>query len=290
MRLSSLCLAALRFTLTVAALLLFSSVMLAQHSSGGGGGSSGGGGGGGSHGGSSGGSSFSGSSGSGHSSGGSASHGSSGHNSSSGSTSSHFGWRGSQSHAQHSIREPNGGLRTRTAQPAKRGFFSFLRHPFRKPERKPLADLRRRPICVKGACPVCPTGQVHSGGGCVPAILIRNRNWLCSPWETWSGGDCLLQTRFLDDCSGVRMAMEQQAQRMRAAEAAAQSACSTGARQDCSDLTSAAQSEANLYRELQNRYQQCRQRSLTFYPFSGFGLWSYSPGLSLEGERNLDYQ
>ena len=57
----------------------------------------------------------------------------------------------------------------------KRGFFSFLRHPFRKPEPKPeptgslrSADLRR-PLCFKGPCPVCPAG--HEWDGCAGLIV-----------------------------------------------------------------------------------------------------------------------
>jgi len=84
---------------------------------------------------------------------------------------------------------------------------------------------------------------------------------------------------FLDDCSGQRRMMEREAQRMQAAEAAQQSACSSAARQDCSDLTSAAESEGNLYRTLQSRYRMCQQRSLGAFPFIGFGVGAYSAGL-----------
>jgi hypothetical protein len=87
------------------------------------------------------------------------------------------------------------------------------------------------------------------------------------------------------------MAMEQQARRMQAAEAAQQSAFSTGSRQDCSDLTSTWQSEASLYRTLQDRYRLCQQRSLSVYPFSSFGGLSYSPGLLFDPlGMDLDYQ
>jgi len=274
--------------LSLAVVLLFSSTMLAQHSSGGGGGggsSTSSGGGGGSHGGSSGGSVSSGGSGGGHSSGGSGSHASAGHSSgghSSGSTSSHSGVHGSQTHGPHSILEPNRGVNTRTAPPERRSFFSFLRHPFRKPEPKSepktklVVDLRR-PFCLHAPCPVCPPGQLHAGG-CGSFVVHTRRNY-CSASEIWGGGACLLQIPFLDDCSGLRRMMERQAQRMQAAEAARQSACSTAARQDCSDLTSAAESEGNLYRELQSRYRMCQQRSLGAFPFIGFGVSAYSAGL-----------
>jgi hypothetical protein len=73
--------------------------------------------------------------------------------------------------------------------------------------------------------------------------------------------------------------MEQQARRMQAAESAQQSACAPGSMQDCSSLTGTAQSEANLYRTLQDRYQTCLQRSQAAYPFTGFGFSGYSSGL-----------
>lgn len=267
--------------LSLAAVLLFSSVMMAQHSSGGGGASSGGGGGGGSHGGSSGGASSGGS----HSSGGSGSHGSAGHSSgghSSGSTSSHSGVHGSPSHGPHSPLDPKRGVSPRTVQPEKRNFFSFLRHPFRKPEPKArvVAD-RRRPICFRGPCPVCLPGRRC---GVIPVHPTRN---LCSIREIGSGGGCLLQTSFIDDCAGLRRLMEQQAQRMQAGEAARQSACSNASSPDCSGLTTAAQSEGSLYRTLQDRYRRCQQRSLGAFPFPAFGFSSYSAGLML-GSLGLD--
>jgi hypothetical protein len=264
--------------LSLAAILLFSSVMLAQHSSGGGGGggSSGGGGGGGSHGGSSGGSA---SSGGGHSSGGSGSHSSGGH--SAGSTSSHSGVHGSPSHGSHSILGTNRGVNAKTGPPEKRSFFSFLRHPFRKPEPKTrvVAD-RRRTICFRGPCPVCLPG--HSCG----VVPIHRTHNFCSVREIGRGSACLLPTSFFDDCSGPRRMMEQQAQRMQATEAA-QTACSATAGQDCSGLTTAAQSEGSLYRTLQDRYRKCQQRSMGAFPFPAFGFSGYSAGLmfgSLEME------
>jgi hypothetical protein len=91
----------------------------------------------------------------------------------------------------------------------------------------------------------------------------------------------LLQTRFVDDCSGLRFAMERQAQRMQAAESAQQSACASAATQECSDLTNTSLSETSLYRALQSRYRQCRQ-SITAYPFGGTAVWSYASGLSFD--------
>jgi hypothetical protein len=275
MRLSGLC-----THLGLAAFLLFSLSAFAQHGGGGGGGGSSGGGGGGSHGGFSGGSYSGGSSGSsggsGHSSGGSGSHSSSGHNSSSGSGS---GGHGSQANALHSIHGTNGAQ----AAPAKRTFFSFLVHPFRKPApnpAKPIVDLRR-PFCLRGPCPVCPAGQVQSGGGCGGTVIANRTNNYCSRQDFANGGGCLLHAPFLDNCSGLLMAAERQERSMQAARAAQQSACAAGAQQECSDSTRTAESEASLYRQLQNQYSQCRQRSLTAFPLngSGFGFGGYASGL-----------
>lgn len=117
----------------------------------------------------------------------------------------------------------------------------------------------------------------------------NHTNNFCSPWEFRSGGACLQQVRFLDDCIGLRMAMEQQAQRMQAAQAAQLSACGAGPREECSDLTSTALSEAHLHQELQRRYELCRARSLSVYPFSGFGYGGYSSGLFDPLGMDIDY-
>ena len=316
MRLSSLC---------VAAVLLLSSITLAQHSSVGGGSSSGSsGGGGGSHGGSSGGSSSSASSGGGHSSAGS---GSSAHSSSgSGSSSSAHTSGGAASHVStvhtpgsaptssrssvsdshtdrvqnnrvqnnvRSIREPNTGAQGKTQISEKRSFFSFLRHPFRKPmpepKTKPVADLRHR-ICLTGPCTLCPNGQPRAGGGCGAVVVPTRTHPYCTFGEIWSGGACLLQTRFLDDCAALRMRMQRQEQRIRAAESQQQSACAGRSSQFCMDSASAAQSEAALYRTLQARYQHCMQHSVGGYPFAGFGFRGYSSGLLFEPlEMEFDY-
>ena len=315
MRLSSLCLAAARVTLAVAVTLLFSSATFAQHSGGGGGSSggsssSGGGGGGGSHsGGSSGGSSSSGSSGGGHSSGGSAStgssshssggsgsHGSSGHSSSAAPASSHSSVNNTHSNTMHSDREANAGMHARAETPEKRTFFSFLRHPFRKPEpkpeptTKPVADLRR-PICLRGRCAACPTGQARVGGVCGGTVVSNNTRTFCRLGLIWNGNACAQQTRFPDDCSAQRIAMERQARSRRDAEAAQQRACAAGLGQECSNMTSAAQSEADLYRRLQDQYRTCQQRSLRTNPFRHPAGVSSSHGQSFDPfEFDLDYR
>jgi hypothetical protein len=279
-------LAAFRFLLALAVVLFFSSNAVAQHS--GGGGSSGGGGGGSHGGGSSGGGSSS--SGGGHSSGGSGSsgsgghsssgHGSSGHASSSGSSSSHSsrtGARETHSDAARSVRE--NAMRGKTVT-EKRGFFSVLRHPFRKPQPKPelmSTVALRRPICFRGPCKVCPTGLAR-GGGCGGAVVAGYAHNACTTGRAWNGGACL-QNHFPYDCNAARVALEQQAQRMHAAEAAQNSTCSTSSGQDCSDRTSASQNETSLYRSLQAQYRACQQRSFGMNPF-GHSASGYSHGLS----------
>jgi hypothetical protein len=103
----------------------------------------------------------------------------------------------------------------------------------------------------------------------------------CSAREVWSGGSCLQQTHFLDDCNGNRVLMEQQWQRLQAAEAARQGACSTGSAQECSDAAAESQTESNLYRQLHDRYLRCRLRR--GFPFSSaFSFGGYSAGLSFD--------
>lgn len=291
--------------LAVSLILLFSQTILAQHSSGGGG-SSGGSSGGGSHGGGSSGGSSAGSSGGGYSGGGgshggySGGHGSGGSGShSSGSHSSGAGGGATNSHGQtlHShtgrpVHEPGFGRAplngTVKAQPTRRSFFSFLRHPFRKHQPKTVADLRRRP-CLKGACKVCPAGQASIGGRCVGGSFARNTNF-CSSRRVWSGDACLQQTPFLDPCTGLRGTLALQAQRMQAAESARYDACAAGITQECSELTSKAQSEASLYRALQERLRQCERGSLAASPYGGHWFGSYSEGRIDQPRIDFEHQ
>src|SRR5580698_6660364 len=252
MRLSGLCFAAL----FVLSFLSFSPSVLAQHSSSGGSSSSGGGGG--SHGGSSGGSvssgssSHSSSSSGSHSSGsGSTSHASNGHSSNT-PGSSHLVGRETITNGVHTTHELNSTSQTRT-QPEKRGFFSFIRHPFRKPEPKPVSDLRHR-VCLTGPCPVCPVGQTAGKGGCIasPGKDYYRRNH-CSSGEIWSGGACLMQTHFVDDCGWLRMSVDRQQRAMQSAIADEQARCGAGSTQACSEASAARQSEEDLYRTLSER-------------------------------------
>ena len=289
MRLSGLYVAAL-FVLSFLAL---SPLAFAQHSSssssassgGSSGGSSSSGGGGGSHGGSSGGSVSSGGSGSrgssgsgGHSSGGgSASHASNGHSSNT-PASSHLVGRETVTNSVHSSHQLNSTSQMRT-QPEKRGFFSFIRHPFRKPEPKPVSDLRRR-VCLTGPCAVCPAGQSAGKGGCVevPANTYYRRRY-CSSGEIWSGGACLLQTQFVDDCGWLRMSVDRQQRAMQSAVADEQARCGAGSTQACSEASAARQSEEDLFRTLSERYHQCLRDPTTAYSRGRFYAPSYGSGL-----------
>jgi hypothetical protein len=265
-----------RSSLVVAAALLYSSAVLAQHSSGGGGG-------GGSHGGSSssGGGSHS-SSTSGSSSHSASSHGASGasaHSSGSSganvkatsgtphSTANRSLVKESKPEPSRSIREPNENAQLKPeSKSEKKGVFSFLRHPFRKHHPTPVAI---RPICPTGVCRVCPPGLARVGGACIGGLLVRHHHDVCSAGEIWSGGACLFQTHFVDDCSGARLAMERQANLMDTAESARQNACTTGPTEMCMGLASRAESEASLYRTLEQRYQQCLRRTGTASSYGG---------------------
>src|SRR5579862_1287589 len=303
MRVSSLCLPIGRFALSVAVILLFSPAIFAQHSSSGGSSSSpssSSSGGGGSHGGSSGGSaaasSSSGSSSGGHSSGAttsgrsssgaSSSHGSSSllrgsseQSSTAAPASLHFS--GSNPTSVHSVREE------------KRSFFSFLRHPFKKPEPKPVPSsvaYLRRPICFRGPCQVCPGGQARVGGVCGGTIATNNARTFCGLGQSWNGIACA-QTRFPEDCRALLVSLQQQQERMREADAAQRGACAAGPSQECSDVTSSAQNEAGAYRSLQDRYRICQQQSSSLNPFGHLGGLSYSRGPVFDPfEFDLDFR
>jgi len=304
--------------LSLATILLFSSAVFAQHSGGGGGGSSsasssgGSSNGGGSHGG---GSSYSG--GGGHSSGGSSgghsvgggshstggshtysggSHGgftgSGGHRSDGGSSTSlastRSGARGPVAVPGGAIREPKGAVQIRT-MPARRTFFSFVRHPFRKPAPKTMIVIRP-PICGKGPCRPCPPGQAHSGGGCVAGTVPAYTRNICPHLENWNSGSCLFQTQFIDSCSGLRALMEEQAQRTQAMQLEQQSACSRGQSQACSEATVRSQSEEARYESARERYRQCIANNLSAYSWGRRALLTSPAGLSFDPLRfELEY-
>jgi guanyl-specific ribonuclease Sa len=101
----------------------------------------------------------------------------------------------------------------------------------------------------------------------------------CSGREIWSGSPCLRQTYFLDSCISQRTALAQQAKRMRAAEVARQTACASGATEECSQATGEAQSEARLYAVLQEKLRQCEERSRIAYSNGGYTFGNYAQGL-----------
>jgi hypothetical protein len=245
--------------LAVAVLFVFSSSFsFAQHSS-----SSSSSSGGGSH------SSSSSSSSGGHSSSGSSAshsssdHGSAAHGSKSASASAASPARGlhsTESKGVSSIREANGTLHEPAAQPEKRGFFSFLRHPFHKPEPKPVADLRR-PVCLRGPCQICPGVGARSGGCGVGSFVREHRNHDCLGNAIWTGSPCVQKTDYLDDCSALSSMLQRQQQRMQAAESIRQSACKAGGSTECSEASATWQSEQSLQQSLQQKYQRCQQQS-----------------------------
>ena len=268
-------------SLSLAALLLIPSLMLAQHSSGGGSsGSSGGG----SHSSFSGGSSYSSSSGSSHSSGGSSgTHGSASHSSSS-AMFSRSGERSSASNEEH-LHQPSAVSQARTVQPEKRSFFSFLRHPFHKPEPKHVVYALRRPVCPKGHCGVCPGGQVHMGNACIGGVVPRYTSNYCSRDELWRGGSCLLNTNFLADCSGLLLALQRQEQRVQAADSVRQSACMNGATPECSGATRERESEENLYQSLGLRYRRCQASAGNAYFLGGHASPVHASSLRIDPSR-----
>jgi hypothetical protein len=316
--------------LSLTAVLLFASFTLAQHSSSSSSssgssssGSSGGGYSGGSHSSSSGGSSYSGGSSGGgsHSSGGGSSstgsHGSSSGHPSGGMAVSSGSGHGKNEHGSslvnsrngmesspskvRPIHEPKSGVPPRAVVPEKHSFFTFLRHPFRKPPKVVAlpALYLPRPVCRKGKCaPACPVGQVSNGGVCsTPAVqlCVPGQAWnnscghQCSNGEIWNGGSCLYHTRFLDSCFAQRTALERQAQRVQAAESARRIACGNGPAQECSEATGTWQSEENLRRNLLARYRQCRSQSMSTYS-AQYRRFPYDSTLWLDSLRfNEDF-
>jgi hypothetical protein len=157
-----------------------------------------------------------------------------------------------------------------------KGFWGLLRHPSRKPEGRLVVDLRR-PVCLRGPCQICPGGEAKAGGCGVGTVIPRRAHQGCSGRAVWTGSPCILQTHYLDDCSGLRTMLERQGQRMQAAESIRQSACAATASSECSEAATSWQSEQNLYSSLQQRYQQCRvqggysSRLRGFDPAKAFG-------------------
>jgi len=148
------------------------------------------------------------------------------------------------------------------SQPEKRTFFSFLRHPFRKPQLKTEADLRRR-ICAKGPCPVCPAGQASGKNG---ACVASPQGNLCRTGEYWNGDGCVLFANFLANCStdpdGELMAARRN---MEAAKRSMEAACSQDrAGHECSEENVLYQRAVDVHRQrLESHiraYEECQRR------------------------------
>jgi hypothetical protein len=153
-------------------------------------------------------------------------------------------------------------------QPEKRGLFSFLRHPLRKAQPKPVEpDLRRR-ICKDGSCVECPPGQsAGKNGKCgtSPQSNIAsnqcqsNESWngaacmavqSCSANESWNGARCVART---DECGNISARAALQAHEVRAARMGMAAACANNpSGQQCGDLKRSYDSAVQRYRMLMN--------------------------------------
>ncbi len=173
-------------SLVVAAVLFVSATLLGQHTSGAGGSSSGGSSSGASHSSYSGGSSSSASSASSHRS---------------SSSASHIASTGAAGSRLSSSKLPSA---KENATPEKKGFFSSLRHPFRKPVRR--AEFRRPRRCLREPCAVCPPGASSNGKGA--CVLASN---VCPTGQFWNGFACGTQYWF-NDCRALadQLAAERQ--------------------------------------------------------------------------------
>lgn len=286
--------------LVLAVFLTLSVIVWAQHSSGGGGGSSSASSGGGSHGGggAGGGSGYSGgahSSAGGHTSGTTATtHSSTARGAAFHSSNSIESYRsgsgGPTSNLRHSPGELNIAPQLKPVPPEKRSFFSFVRHPFHRPNPKLRTEINPvRPICFRGLCSVCPAGAGRAGG-CSTTVIPTPQHYGCSYQGLWNGS-CIGQTQLFAGCSGLRFGLEQQLRRMQSAQYQMQDSCRAGATQECSATTAAWHSEADLYRTLEAKYRSCMAHtSFMGYPYGGYMLSGYRSGLLFEPlAPGLDY-
>jgi len=150
---------------------------------------------------------------------------------------------------------------TKTTQPEKKGFLSFLRHPFHKPEpkHKPkpkpepepipvVPDLRA--VCKHKPCAVCPPGQsAGKNGTCVtPSPTLASAR--CRAGMVWDGAACASTT---DDCAMFSSRAATLANELRGIKGEMQMACSNdpSARQ-CGELTLSHDGAISRYRMLLN--------------------------------------
>lgn len=162
------------------------------------------------------------------------------------------------------------------AQQEKRSVLSLLRHPWRRPEPKPLPNLvvLRGPACKHGPCVLpCPRGTSPNGkGGCVVPL----QDW-CPSGTLWTGAGCGMLSQFrLIDCSALALAAERQAQLAQMLASQRGTACA-GDPMDagCTDLAVRSRSEADRHRILQQQYESCRAQGLFsfadgYYPLGGY--------------------
>lgn len=176
-------------------------------------------------------------------------------------------------------------------QPEKRGFFSFLRHPFRRPEPKPAepdlrrriclegpckepeqqppqADLRHR-ICTNGPCVPCPPGQsAGKNGKCFATPPVNTALNQCGANENWNGSVCVANnhcrvgTRWdgiqcVDEqasaCASINARAAMLANELRGIKAEMRTACTNNPPgQQCGDLKLSYDGAVARYRMLLN--------------------------------------
>jgi hypothetical protein len=139
-----------------------------------------------------------------------------------------------------------------SAAPEKRGFFSSLRHPFRKPAPVKTAEFLRPPPCLKAPCAVCPPGQSRNGNG--PCVFTSN---VCPPWQFGNGFGCGTQTAWFSNCRALADQLAEQQARMRGQNDPG---------------------ESLRYQVLKNQYEQCIRR----FGSGFFGSSDYNSALLLD--------
>ena len=159
-----------------------------------------------------------------------------------------------------------GSQPAKTPQPAKRGFFSFLRHPFHRQKPKPVESELRPPVCVKGKCPPCPPGETRGKNGACAAAIAQNsfvaecphgesligtgcvQTDRCPPGEIWNGSVCIAP-----ECPSFTSRAAMLANEIRMAKSQMQTACSGNApASDCDARKQEYDGAVTRYRMLQN--------------------------------------
>ena len=132
------------------------------------------------------------------------------------------------------------------AQPEKRGFVSFLRHPLKKHDLKSTQVATFiQPFCRKKPCPApCPGGGVRGRNGA--CVVVANT---CSPGQSWSGFACGAYRS--NSCESLAHHLEAQRRQMQSGSDPGQSL---------------------IYRTLRDQYDQCLRR----YGFASFGSYAFN--------------